>query len=340
MTKTFIKRLVHYHPTGIILNTKFEETLDTTADWILKKTGISERKYMDDYEGTFPVYEIAKRAFLKLHANGDLNLKEIDLLMSCSTHDDLHYPNPANLLSEEFSINCAALQLKTACTSVAYGLAIAKAFLETNAHKNILMINGEPFTRFVDFGDRSSSVLFGDASTALQIGTDHGVFRIIDVETGGIGIKLVEASGTSDTSHFTPREFVSGVVDVGKPIANRRRNSDKKFQQDGKLVVDFVKRNIPGHVDKFLNRNNQLKSKINYFIAHQSNLNMMNELFSELNLTSAVHLHNIENFGNTSSAGWISVLSQNQNEMSKGEIVLVTSFGAGMTWANILLERV
>lgn len=339
MKKIYISNLAHYHPDGVIDNKKFEETLETTAQWIEDKVGISERRFMPDYQDLMPVYEITRRVFKAFLEKAPSALKDIDLIISCGTHDDLHYPNPGNLISEEFGISAPTFQIKVACTSAAYALSIASAFIKSSQATKVLILNGEPFTRFIDYGDRSSSILFGDGATAFIVSGEPGDFELINIELGSKGMKIVEASRTSETSHFTPSEFSTGQISPSKPIYNRRRNSDKKFQQDGKAVVEFVLSNMPSKINSFLDASKFDKKSVDYFICHQSNMSMMNKLFDELKFPRAKHLHNIKHFGNTGSSGWISVLSQNQESIQSDQVIFATVFGAGMTWANLLLKK-
>ncbi len=337
--KTYIKHLAHYHPDSKILNERFQDQLDTTSEWIIKKTGIVERRYMNDYHGNFPGLEISRRALKELLVKEEVDLSKVGMIISSSTHDDIHYPNAGNIVSEQLGLQVPVFQLKSACTSVAYAIYVARAILSTSDISNILVLNGEPFTRYVDYGDRSSCILFGDAATAMVISKDDGTFEITDAEVGGEGLQIVQATRVSDTSHLTAEDIVTGELTHGKPEFNRRKDTDKKFQQDGKKVIDFVINRMPSKIELLLKRNGLTIDEIDFAIAHQSNLVMMNDLWSKVGVAKEKHLYNVDLYGNTSSAGWISVLSQNSEKIPSGSLVLASVFGAGMTWSNILLKK-
>jgi len=336
----YIKHLSHYHPEGIIDNKRFEQSLDTTNEWIIEKTGIEERRFLNDYEGPFPGYTLAKRALQPILDSPTFAKENIGMIISASTHDDIHYPNSGNMIAEELGLEVPVLQIKTACTSVAYAIFLCRAILSTSEIKEILILNGEAFTKYIDYGDRSSCILFGDAASALVISKDTGIFEILDIEVGGKGLQIVQANRTSPTAHISANDIVTGEMSYGKPKFDRRRDSDKKFQQDGKKVVDFVLNEIPSKINSILKNSNLSIGQMDFVISHQSNFVMMSRLWEMLEVPKFKHLYNIKNFGNTGSSGWMTVLSENQENIKNGSLGLASVFGAGMTWANLILKKI
>ena len=337
--KTFIKCLAHYHPLGVISNTQFEKSLDTSSEWIVDRTGIKERRFLNDYDGNFPGFELARRALEKLKDDFTYDFRNIGLIISAATHDDIHYPNPGNLISEQLKIDVPVFQIKVACSSVAYAIHLAKALLPGLSGKDVLIVNGEAFTKHVDYGDRSSCILFGDAGSAMIVSNQGGLFEVVDNEIGGKGLQIVQANRVSTTSHLSATDIISGELSHKQPRHNRRKDSEKKFQQDGKKVVEFVLTQIPEKVKNILISNKMTLSSLDFFICHQSNLNMMQQLLNLLEIPSSKHFYNVDRFGNTGSAGWITVLSEHQKNISSGSIGVIPVFGAGMTWSVLLLKR-
>lgn len=338
--KTFIKHLGHYHPEGLIENSHFERSVETTSDWIIQKTGIIERRYLNDYNGARPGLELSKRALKTIKKNPTFNEQKIGMIICASTHDDIHYPSAGNLISEELGIDVPVMQLKTACTSIAYALYVARSLLQTSDMEEILIITGEAFTRYVDYGDRTSCILFGDAGVALTISRNSGIFELVDVEIGGKGLEIIQATRVSETSHLTPDDLVAEEMTPRKSYKNRRTDSEKKFQQDGKKVFNFVIEEIPDKFKKFLRKNRFAIEDVNFFISHQSNLVMMNQLCERIGISNEKHIYNVDLFGNTSSAGWASVLSQNIDHIPSASLVATSAFGAGMTWSNLLFRKI
>lgn len=265
--KVYIRGIAQYIPNGIIENNTFENKLDTTQQWILERVGISERRFMEDYHGSTPVFESSLRVYHQLIEKYPEVEKDIDYIITANTQDDLHYPNAANILSKHINIDVPMFQLKAACTSVVYAIQIARALLLSGEAKNILILNGEPMTRFVDMGDRTSSILFGDGASALVISLTKGEYDVSDIQTGGRGADIVSSTRLSNTSSLTPQEFLEGETLIGRPTSSSRRSSDQKFSQDGKQVVNFVLNNIPTLVDSFLKRNSLQIDDVDYFIS-------------------------------------------------------------------------
>ncbi len=295
---------------------------------------------MRDYEGDSPGLEITKRCFEKWKREHGGEVGAIDLIISASTHDDIHFPNPGNLIAQQENLLVPVFQLKTACTSAAYAIYLARSLLTSGLHQEVLILNGEPITRYMDYGDRRSCVLFGDGANVFTVSRAGGTFEILDMEVGGQGLEIVQANRVSDTSHLSVNEMTTGVLVPGKPWVNRRRNSDKKFQQDGKAVVDFVLTQIPGKVQSLLEKNRMRTQDLHYVVTHQSNLCMMNDLLERLGVPKTKSIYNIDRFGNTGAAGWATVLSEKKDDIQSGEIILASVFGAGMTWSNLLLRKV
>ncbi|MEN9724292.1 MAG: beta-ketoacyl-acyl carrier protein synthase [Pseudomonadota bacterium] len=335
----YIKHLSHYHPETVVTNQQFENFLDTTSDWILERTGIRERRAFPEYSGDFPGTELAKRALQGVLDDPGFDRSRVGMIISAATHDDIHYPNAGNLIAEELGLEVPVFQIKVACTSVAYAIFLARSILATSMDQDILIVNGEAFTRYLDYGDRRSSILFGDAATALVVSKNPGVFEVLDVEIGGKGLSIVQATRVSETSHLTVDDLMAGELTHGKPELNRRRSDQKKFQQDGKKVVEFVLSEIPPKVKALLSRKGLNLNDLSYVVTHQSNLVMMTQLYDALEIPSEKRLYNVDRFGNTGSSGWVTVLSETHPKIRENALVLASVFGAGMTWANLLLRK-
>lgn len=343
-TRVYINRVVHYHPDGVLENSHFESKLDTTSEWIRSRVGIETRRYLNDYRGEFPVFEMARRAVERLGERSSWNSESIDAIISCSTFDDISYPNPANMISEWLSLRVPSFQLKSACTSVVYGLQVARSLLMSNTYKRILIVNGEPFTLQADYGDRASCILFGDASSAMILSTEPGGYELKNVELGGVGLDIVGAHRKSPTSGVSIREFVTGKKErrAGVQSTIARIAATGKFDQYGKEVTNFVLSKIPSAVDRFLKVMSISPSEIDSAIFHQANLTIMNDLCISIGIPLELHRYNINRYGNTSSAGWVTAFSEENQKgtFSAGHKILVSTFGAGMTWGTALLVRV
>jgi 3-oxoacyl-[acyl-carrier-protein] synthase-3 len=340
-TPTHLSRLAHYLPDEVIDNEFFESILDTSDAWIRERVGIAERRFMGDYRGSFPVFEIGRRAVTHLMDQGGLDLGEIDLIISCSSTDDLAYPGPANMLSEYFGLKVPAFHMKNGCSSLLYGIQAARGMLQLGSYRNVLLVCGEPFTVQADYAERSSSILFGDASAAAVLSTDGGGLLIEDVALGGQGCtSAINATGAGAVPARSVHD-AHGVSGRENAFFNDREPRSGCFSQRGREVVRFVVDIMPDEILSFVHRAGMTVDEIDYFIGHQSNLRMLESLCEKLGFTPEKHLTNIERCGNTASAGWATVLSEalDAGKIAAGQRVLVSAYGAGLAWGHLLARR-
>lgn len=349
--RAFLTAIAHYHPQTVLDNAFFERTLQshggTSAAWIEDRVGIRERRFMSDYRGPWPVFEIGKRAVERLITQG-VDLSQIDLILSCSSTDDLQYPGAANLISEHFGLHVPAFHLKNGCSTVLFAIETARGFLKLG-YRNILLVNGEPFTTQVDYSDRKACILFGDASSALVVSSDPQSFKrtepsalleISGLRLGGRGSRVITSSAPGATPSRSV--FDAYAAETGAQSLAESPRHGGCFKQEGKEVFDWVVRTMPDMIHSFLKDHGRSLETLSYFIGHQSNLSMLNDVCERLRLPKSKHLCNIDRYGNTSSAGWVTVLSEHlrSGTIRAGEEILVSVFGAGLAWANLLLKRI
>lgn len=336
----FIRHLTHYVPPTVLDNALFARHMETSDAWIQEHVGIRERRFLGDYDGEFPVFEISRRAVQRLLDTTGLDLGEIDLILSCASADDLQYPGPANLLSEHYGLRVPALNLKNACSSVVYGIEVARGLLQLGTYRNVLLVNGEPFTLQADWTDRSSAILFGDAASALVVSSRPGPMLVEDVALGGLGSRVINSTAAGAAPHRGIHDVLA--CESACPSApSRERPRWGRFQQQGREVVSFVTGVIPGEILEFLATRGLGIRDVDYFIGHQANLALLRGLCEKIGLPQERHLHNIDRYGNTSSAGWVTVLSEalEQQRVRPGDRLLVAAYGGGLAW-GIMLCRV
>lgn len=340
---TYLSELAHYFPDEVIDNEFFESIMETSDEWIRERVGIGERRFMGDYRGSFPVFEIGRRAVSQLIDQGGLDLDGIDLIISCSSTDDLAYPGPANMLSEYFGLRVPAFHMKNGCSSLLYGIQAARGMLQLGNYQNILLVCGEPFTVQADYTERSSSILFGDAAAAAVLTTnaDAGGLFIEDVALGGQGCtSAINATGAGASPERSVHD-VHGSSGRSAAFFNDCEPRAGRFSQQGRDVVRFVVDVMPEEILSFVHTAGISVDEIDYFIGHQSNLRMLESLCEKLGFSPEKHLSNIERCGNTASAGWATVLSEalGADQIGAGERVLVSAYGAGLAWGHLLARR-
>lgn len=334
----YINEMQHYHPDGILANKLFEERLDTTDEWIFNNVGIKERRYLSDYRGNTPVLEMCKRVLEKR----TFELSDIDCLITASTFADKFYPTTAQSLCQEYSLDIANYQILGGCTALLQAINLAANFIQNNVYKKVLILNGEPMTRQVDYGDRSSCILFGDASNLVLMSNDSKGAKVSAIDYSGVGMDLVGNYNFSSSTNTTLYEFVSGKKERRQKVLefNNVMSAIGKFYQDGRGIKQFVYDQVPPVIEGFLDKTRVKKDDLAHYVFHQANFKIMSDLIERTKLPTDKHRFNIENFGNTASAGWGSVLSELfQDGRALEGLTLICSFGAGMTYGNILLGK-
>jgi 3-oxoacyl-[acyl-carrier-protein] synthase-3 len=334
MQPIHLKHVAHYHPDHVLDNAFFESLVDTTDAWIREKIGIRERRHMRDYRGDRPVFELARRAVDRLLATTSFTLDQADLIVGASCTDDLQYPGPANLISEHYGLRVPAFQLKNACSTLVYALEVCRGLLQLGTYRNILVVTGEPFTVQADYADRRNAVLFGDAGAAFVVSSEPGPFAIEHVGVGGRGSSVIHSTA--------PGAKPSRTIDEVLPsAAGSREAAWGRFDQSGREVYDFVVNVMPAEIEAFLAAAGCQVADVDWFIGHQANLVMLEALCAKLGVPADKHLYNVDRFGNTSSVGWLTVLSEElaADRFAPGDRILASAFGGGLGWGSALLRR-
>lgn len=334
MQPIFLKHVAHHHPDHVLDNRFFESICDTSDAWIREKIGIRERRHMADYRGEHPVFELGRRAVDQLLATSSFTLDQVDLVLFASCTDDLHYPGPANLISEHYGLRVPAFQMKNACSSLMYALEVSRGLLQLPQYRNVLVVCGEPFTVQADYDDRRSAVLFGDAGVAFVVSSEPGIFAIEHVGVSGMGSKVIHSTA--------PGARPSRRIDDLVPSAAGARDAAwGRFDQSGREVFDFVTNTIPSEIEGFLADSRFDIGDMDWFIGHQANLVMLEALCQKLGVPPHKHLYNVDRYGNTSSAGWMTVLSEElaNDRFCRGERILASAFGGGLAWGSAILLK-
>ena len=337
--RVYLHHVTHYVPETVLDNRFLEGILDTTDAWIRGRVGITERRVMSDYRGSFPVFEIARRAVDRLVETTGFDLGTVDLILSASCTDDLQYPGPGNMLSQHYGLNVPAFQLKNACSSVVCALEVARGLLQLGSYRRILIVNGEPFTMQTDYTDRTSAILFGDAASALVVSNEPGPLELVDVAIGGRGACVINGTAPGAAPARSIRDlFPAPVGAPGDEHFSGVAPRFGRFQQVGREVFDFVVNDMPREIGAFLSARQLSIDDIDWFIGHQANLSMLDMLCKNLGVPASKHLYNIDRFGNTSSAGWVTVLSEAlaDGRFESGDQLLVSVFGGGLAWGSLL----
>jgi 3-oxoacyl-[acyl-carrier-protein] synthase-3 len=315
-----------YAPKKILTNEELSTMVDTTDEWITKRTGIKERHIAREDETTSDMGVSAAK--LAIERSG-IDASEIDMIICATISPDYFcMPSTATIISKKLGLgNVTAFDISAACTGFVYILSIAKAFIESGMKKNVLIIGAEKLSAITDYTDRGTCILFGDGAGAAVISaTENREEAIIDVHTG--------ADGTYADLLMTPNGG------TGSPHDALENEAGACFMQmKGNETFKVAVRTLTKDVVEILEENKIESSSINHFIPHQANYRIIKAVGDALKMTKEQVVVTVAKYGNTSGASIPMAINDvyEAGELKSGELMLLDAFGGGLTWGSALV---
>ena len=326
MAYAALRSIGAYAPKKILTNNDLSHMVDTTDEWITKRTGIKERHIAAENETTSDMgVEAAK---LAIERSG-IDASEIDMVVCATISPDYFcMPSTATIISTKLGLgNVTAFDISAACTGFVYILSIAKAFIESGMKKNVLIIGAEKLSSITDYTDRGTCILFGDGAGAAVISaTDNKDEAIIDVNTG--------ADGTYADLLMTPNGG------TGSPHDSLDQEAGACFMQmKGNETFKVAVRTLTKDVIEILEDNKIESSAVKHFIPHQANYRIIKAVGDALKMTKEQVVVTVEKYGNTSGASIPMAMNDvyEAGNLKKGELMLLDAFGGGLTWGSALV---
>ena len=313
-----ITGIAGYLPDYILTNEELSQMVDTNDQWIIEHAGIRERHILKG-EG-MGSSEMGVRAVRQLLEKTNTSPDEIDLLICPTTTSDMIFPSTACVICGKIGINNAfAFDISAGCSGFLYGLTTAKSFIESGARKKIIVVANEKLSSLTDYTDRKTCILFGDGAAAILVEPNYEGLGVQDVtlHADGSGVQyLYQKAGGS----------------MYPPSEETVRNREHFVFQDGPNVYKHAVLKMPSATDTIMERNNLTADTIDYFIAHQANLRIIDSVRKRMGLDEQKVLINIDHVGNTSAASVPLCLWEYEKRLKKGDTIVLATFGAGFTW--------
>jgi 3-oxoacyl-[acyl-carrier-protein] synthase-3 len=324
--KAAITAVGAYAPEYKLTNAILETMVDTNDEWIQSRTGIKERRILkEEGKGT---------SFLAIKAAQDCILDKnvdpatIDLVIVATVTPDMPVASTAAYVASEIgAVNAFSFDLMAACSGFLYGMSVAVSYIESNRYKKILVVGADKMSSILDYTDRSTCIIFGDAGGAFLFEASPNEYGFEDqiLKSDGIG-----------------REFLK--IDAGGSIMPASHQTiDNKLHyvfQDGKTVFKYAVSKMSSVVEEIVARNNLTNDDINWLVAHQANKRILDAIGNRVGLPEEKVLMNIEMYGNTTSATLPLLLNEYKSQLKKGDKLVFAAFGGGFTWGSILLTWV
>jgi len=315
-----------YLPPKVLTNADLEKLVDTSDEWIVTRTGISERRIAPEEEATS---DLALRAAQSALEAADLDPADLDMILVATITPDMPFPSTACVLQDRLGARRAgAVDLSAACSGFIYGLGMADGLIRAGTARTVLLLGAETLTKVVNWQDRNTCVLFGDGAGAVVLRADEGERGILSTHLYADGSKgslliLPGCGSRHPVSH--------AAVDAG--LAKMQMNG-------GNEVFKLAVRAMEEAALTALKRNGLEVSDIDHLITHQANLRIISALGQRLGVSDAKVEVTIRKYGNVSAASIPIALDEavRAGRVKAGEIVLVCAFGGGLTWASSLIR--
>ncbi len=317
-----IKAVGAYVPEYTVTNDDLSKIVDTNDEWISSRSGI-RRRHFSKGENTSDLAAKAAEIILK---KAGVNAEDVELIVVASVSPDYATPSVSCLVQSKIgAVNAVAFDIGAACSGFVFGLSVADKFIKSGVYKNALVIGSEVLSKFLDFEDRGTCVLFGDGA--------GGAF-LERSEEGGI---LAEDMGSDGARGLS---LTSGFRNVVNPYCEGERFIHSFIEMDGREIFDFATRTVPKSVEALIEKAGISVDDIDIVVPHQANARIVQIVARKLKIPMEKFYLNMEEYGNTSSASIPIALNEMDNKglIKKGDTVLITGFGAGLTWGSMLIK--
>lgn len=315
-----------YVPEKILSNADLEKMVDTTDEWIVKRTGIRERHIAAEDEYTSDM--AAKACELAIERSG-IAKEEIELVICATvTPDYFNMPSTACIISDKLGIkDVQAFDISAACSGFVYLLSVAKAFVESGMKKHVLVVGAEKFSSIVDYTDRSTCILFGDGAGAAMISaTTNKEESFIDLH----------ASADGSYADFLVTPAPGAINPVSQKVIDEGLNF---VQMKGNETFKLAVKTLTKDVKEILAKNEINSDEIPHFIPHQANYRIIKAVGDALKMKEEQVVLTVGKYGNTSAASIPMAINDiwESGRLQNGELMLLDTFGGGLTWASALL---
>jgi 3-oxoacyl-[acyl-carrier-protein] synthase-3 len=311
-------------PEYILYNSELEKMVDTTDEWITTRTGIKERHILrGEGKGTSVLGTEAVKGLLEKTGTKP---EEVDMLICATVTPDMQFPATANIISHNCGIkNAFSFDMNAACSGLLYALVTASKFIENGSHKKVIVVGADKMSSIVDYTDRATCVIFGDGAGAL----------LMEPTTEELGI--MDAIMQSDGSGMPHLHQKAGGS--AKPASHETVDAREHFiYQEGQPVFKFAVTKMADVAVEIMEKNKLTSKDIAFLVPHQANLRIIEATARRMGLEKEKVMINIQRYGNTTSSTIPLCLWEWENQLKKGDNIVLAAFGGGFTWGSIYLK--
>jgi 3-oxoacyl-[acyl-carrier-protein] synthase-3 len=331
MPKSKIKGVGFYVPKNVVKNTDLEKMMDTNDEWIKERTGIEERRWVDNDLTTSQMGTYASEIAIK---NANISREEVDFIIFATLSPDYYFPGCGVLIQNNLKIKeVGALDIRNQCSGFIYGLSIADQYIKSGMYKNILVVGSEIHSGALDKSSRgrSVSVIFGDGAGAAIVSRSNDNSEILSTHLHSEGKYAKELAVIEPSTTF----WVDKII-------NNSSDDEKGFypKMNGNFVFKNAVIRFEEVINEALNYSNYTIEDIDILITHQANLRISKFIQKKMNMEDDKVFNNIMKYGNTTAASIPIAISEalEKNKIKNGDLVCLAAFGSGFTWASALIR--
>ncbi len=318
MTRAAITAVGHYLPEERLTNADFEQMVETSDEWIRSRTGIRERRILRE-PGKATAYMAARAAEELLEKRG-IGGEEIDVIIVATVTPDMFFPATACLVQASIdATNAWGFDLSAACSGFLFAVTTGSRFIESGQAKKVLVIGADKMSSIVDYTDRTTSVLFGDAAAAV----------LLEPDTDGYGLR--DAALYCDGSNWEAL-CMQGGGSLNPPTHQTVDRKMHYIRQEGRTVFKVAVEGMADVAAEVMERNGLTGDDVRYLVPHQANQRIIDATARRMGITTDKVMLNIHRYGNTTAATIPLCLHDWERELRRGDNIVLAAFGGGFTW--------
>ena len=311
-------------PDYILTNKELETIVDTNDEWITARTGVKQRRILKGKGKGSSV--LGAKAVTGLLKKTNIPAKDVDLIISATATPDMIFPSTACIIADKIgAINAFAYDLMAACSGFLYALSTASKFIETGTYKKVVVVGADKMSSIVDYQDRSTCILFGDGAGAVML----------EQSKEGLGIQDAILRSDGSGSEFLHMKAGGSA----KPATHETINAREHYVfQDGQPVFKAAVTSMADVSEEIMKKNNLCADDVAWLVPHQANQRIIDATARRMGVGNEKVMLNIEKYGNTTNGTIPLCLWEWEDQLKKGDNLILAAFGGGFTWGSIYLK--
>lgn len=313
-----------YVPEYVLTNAELEKLVDTSDEWITSRTGIKERRLLKT--PGLATSDMAVEAVNGLLKKRGITANDIELIIFATVTPDLIFPSSACILADKIGAkNAWGYDLAAACSGFLFALQTGASFIESGKHKKVLVVGGDKMSSIIDYSDRNTCIIFGDGLGCVLLEPNEEGLGIMD------SVLKVDGNGR----HYLHQKAGGSL----KPPTHETVDAKEHYVfQDGKTVFKFAVTGMADVSAQIMDRNNLTADDVKWLVPHQANLRIIDATAERMGIGKDKVMINIDRFGNTTNGTIPLLLWEWENQLKKGDNLVLSAFGGGFTWGSILVK--